>query len=99
MNIRFLQIAEIELDEAVAFYNYEACGLGNNFLCEVLKALDRILEFPEAWQPCSAKARKCLVRRFPYGIIYQIRDNEILVVAIANLHRTPEYWKDRISSN
>jgi hypothetical protein len=30
------------------------------------------------------------------GIIYQIREKEILVVAVANLHRKPDYWKDRI---
>ena len=97
MDVRFLKIAEIELDEAVAFYNYESAGLGNAFLYEVLKTLDRILEFPDAWHPCSERTRRCLVRRFPYGIMYQVRDNTILVVAIANLHRNPDYWKDRIT--
>ena len=28
--------------------------------------------------------------------VIQIRKDEILVVAIANLHRKPDYWKDRI---
>ena len=27
---------------------------------------------------------------------FGIREKEILVVAIANLHRKPDYWKDRI---
>ena len=47
MRIRFLEIAQIELDEAVAYYNYESPGLGDAFLTEVLKALDRIGKFPE----------------------------------------------------
>ena len=96
MKIRFLEVAQIELDDAIEYYNYEASGLGNEFLAEVLNALDRIGKFPEAWHPCSRRTRRCQTRRFPYGIIYQIRETEILVVAIANLHRKPDYWQDRI---
>jgi plasmid stabilization system protein ParE len=93
MRIRFLEIAQIELDEAIEYYSYESPGLGDVFLTEVLKALDRIGGFPEAWHPCSKRTRRCQTRRFPYGIIYQVRKDEILVVAISNLHRKPEYWK------
>jgi len=96
MRIRFLEIAQIELDDAVEYYNYEVPGLGESFLTEVLNALDRIGKYPEAWQPSSKRTRRCQTRRFPYGIMYQIRKDEILVVAIANLHRKPDYWKDRI---
>ncbi len=96
MRIRFLEIAQIELDEAIAYYNYEMPGLGEVFLTDVLNSLDRIGKFPEAWQICSKRTRRCQTRRFPYGIMYQIRKDEILVVAIANLHRKPDYWKDRI---
>ena len=96
MLIRFLEIAQIELDEAIEYYNYETSGLGEEFLIEVLNALDRIGEFPEEWHPCSERTRRCQTRRFPYGIIYQTRKEEILVIAIANLHRNPDYWKDRI---
>jgi len=96
MKINFLEIAQIELDEAIAYCNYEVPGLGDAFLTEVLNALDRIGEFPEAWQRCSGRTRRCQTRRFPYGVIYQIRKQEILIVAIANLHRKPDYWKDRV---
>ena len=96
MKIDFLEIAQIELDDAIEYYNYEVPRLGDAFLTEVLNALDRIGEFPEAWQACSKRTRRCQTRRFPYGIIYQIREKEVLVVAIANLHRKPDYWKDRI---
>jgi hypothetical protein len=34
-------------------------------------------------------------RRFPYGVVYQILESEILVVAITHLHRRPGYWRDR----
>ena len=96
MQIRFLEIAQIELDEAIQFYNKEDSRLGDLFLTEILKSLERIAKFPQSWHPCSKRTRRCRTRRFPYGIIYQIRKEEILVVAIANLHRKPDYWRERI---
>ena len=96
MRVRLLKIAEIELDEAIAYYNYEAPGLGEAFLTEVLIALDRISKAPQAWHRCSQQTRRYQTRRFPYGIIYQVRKEEILVVAIGHLHRKPEYWMDRV---
>ena len=96
MKITFLEIAQIELDQAIDYYNSESLGLGDDFLDEVVKALKRIGEFPEAWHRLSVRTRRCQTRRFPYGIIYQIRRDEILVVAVANLHRRPDYWKNRM---
>ena len=69
MKIKFIEIAQVELDDAIEYYNYESPGLGDAFLTEVLNALDRIGEFPEAWHPCSKRTRRCQTRRFPYGII------------------------------
>lgn len=95
MKIKFLEIAQIELDQAIEYYNNEFPGLGEEFLGEILKAIGRIGEFPEAWHSLSERTRRCQTRRFPYGIIYQIREGEILVVAVAHLHRHPAYWKTR----
>lgn len=99
MEIRFLEIAQIELDEAVEYYNSESSGLGDSFLLEALNSIERIRRFPNAWHPFSSITRRCQLRRFPYGIIYQILNTEILIVAVANLHRKPDYWQDRIKES
>lgn len=96
MEIRFLEVAQLEVDEAVDYYNTESPGLGEDFLVEVLRAIERIETFPDAWHPFSERTRRCRLRRFPYGIIYQILESEILIVAVANLHRKPHYWRNRI---
>ena len=49
MQIRFLEIAQIELDDSIDYYNSAADGLGDEFLAEMLHALDRIKNFPQAW--------------------------------------------------
>jgi plasmid stabilization system protein ParE len=96
MEIRFLEIAHVELDEAVAYYNSESQGLGDQFLLEVLSTLERIRQYPEGWHPFTHNTRRCQTRRFPYGVIYQILGSEILIVAVAHLHREPENWRNRI---
>ena len=96
MDIRFLEIAQRELDEAVDYYNAQATGLGDEFLIEVLNALERIRHYPEAWQPFTQNTRRCRTRRFSSGVIYQVLESEILIVSVAHLHREPGYWHDRI---
>jgi toxin ParE2 len=71
VKVRFLDIAEAELGEAIAYYDGESAGLGQVFLLEVLSAIERIRQFPHAWHPLSSNARRWRTRRFPFGIIYQ----------------------------
>ena len=96
MKVAFIEPAESELDEAIAYYDAQRQGLGNDFLVEVLLTLDRIKAFPTAWPPLSNRTRRCRTRRFPYGVVYRATENEILVVAVAHLHRKPLYWASRI---
>ena len=96
MNVNFLDAAEKELDEGIDYYNAQRSGLGFEFLDQVLSAVARIKQYPDAWQQLSQRTRRCLIKQFPYGIIYQIRSDEILIVAIAHLHRKPDYWTNRL---
>ena len=96
MKYSFHPTAKIELSEAVHYY--EACriGLGAEFAKEVYSTVLRITEFPEAWSPFTKNTRRCLTRRFPYGVIYQIEEGQILIIAVMQLNRKPDYWKKRI---
>jgi len=95
MNMRYLHVASRELDDAIKYYNAEREGLGDEFLEEVNHAIKGIALFPEAWHPLSPRTRRCRLRRFTYGLIYQIRQDELLIIAVAHLHRKPGYWKNR----
>jgi hypothetical protein len=96
MKFEFLDIAQKELDDSFEYYEFQQKKLGYRFIDEVIKSLERIKFFPHTWQKITTNTRRCLVKNFPYGVIYKIYDEKILIVAIANLHRKPNYWKDRI---
>ena len=95
MTVRFLDVAQQELDKAIVYYNGESPGLGDAFLLETVAAIDRIRRFPEAWHPLGDEIRRCRLRRFPYGLIYAKNGDGILVLAVAHTHREPGYWRDR----
>ena len=94
--IRLLEAAQKELDDAYDYYEAQATGLGSQFIDEMLGTMKSIRKHPEAWPVFSRRSRRCLVSRFPYSIIYQVLEDKILIVAIAHMHRKPEYWKDRL---
>jgi len=97
MNIDFLEVAARELDDAFAYYEYQQQNLGHRFIYEVWNTIERIRYYPKAWHGFSPNTRRCLVKNFPYGVIYQTKDaNSILIIAIMNLHRNPNYWIDRL---
>ena len=95
MRFAFHPLAEQELDAAVGYYEERQAGLGVEFAEEVYAAIGRISEFPNAWSRLSENTRRCLVNRFPYGVVFQVEKNLIQVIAIANLRRRPGYWKGR----
>lgn len=94
----FLEPAEIEFEKEVTYYNRQRPGLGYEFAEEVASTIARIMRFPEAWPKLSTRTRRCRTKRFPYGVIYQIREDIILVVAVAHLKRKPFYWRRRFTS-
>lgn len=95
-SVVFLPQAEQEMVEAAKYYESQAAGLGANYLSETERAVAAIAESPETWPIIEGKLRRRLVRRFPFGILYCIDPNEIVVVAVAHLHRKPGYWRGRI---
>ena len=98
MSIRILSCAEEEFAKAVGYYNEQRAGLGFEFAAEVEAALERISAFPDAWPLFSRRARRCIVSRFPYGVLYQVRADEVLILAIMHLRRDPKRWQERVNA-
>ena len=90
---RFTSSALAELNQATLHYEEKENGLGGIFLDEVAATVARILTNPNAWHPLSPRTRRCRTHRFPFGLIYQIRSNEILVLSVMDLRRDPTSWK------
>lgn len=93
MKVRFTLSAEAGLQEAIAFYEAAENGLGARFLDEVEAVVARILAHPAARTPMSARTRRCRTHRFPYGLFYQVRTDEILILSVMDLRQDPKRWE------
>ncbi|WP_287602365.1 type II toxin-antitoxin system RelE/ParE family toxin [Thiothrix sp.] len=96
MNLSFHPEAEAEVTEAVDYYEQVSVGLGQDFANELYLAVERIAGFPNAWPIVDPDIRRCLLKRFPYGVLYAQDDDAIFVLAVMHLHREPDYWKHRV---
>ena len=95
MQYYFHPEAEEELLAAADYYEDCEDGLGISFAREVISAIEMIVQHPKAWSVIEGKLRRCLIGRFPYGIIYAEVNGTIHILAVMNLHREPGYWKHR----
>ncbi len=95
MHYLFHPGAEAELNAAVDYYQECKEGLGREFAYEVQKTIERILKFPNAWQKLDGEIRRALTNRFPFGVVYYRKDEKIIILAVMQLQREPDYWKKR----
>jgi toxin ParE1/3/4 len=96
-SVRFGQPASEELAEAVRWYEMRRSGLGGDFYDAIVRTIDLIRTHPEIGTARTGRLpnRQLRVPRFPYRIIYRIREEDIYVVAVAHTSRRPEYWRHR----
>jgi hypothetical protein len=96
LKVRLISPANLELDEAIRYYEHQLPGLGFRFFQEASAAIERIRFMPEAWTKVGARTRRCILKGFPYALLYVMEKDEILITAVAHLHREAENFKDRV---
>ena len=98
MNSAFHPEAREEFLAAIDLYNKTEPGLGLDFASEINAAIELIEAFPNAWTLVDFEIRRCLVRRFPYALLYAIEKDMVMIYAVMHIHRDPDYWKSRLGT-
>jgi plasmid stabilization system protein ParE len=93
--VSILRAAQADVRRAARFYAGEAPGLGAEFIAEIGRAFDRLAQHPEIGAPLRQGARKLLLRRFPFLVIYRVEPAQVLVLAIGHQRRHPDFWLGR----
>jgi plasmid stabilization system protein ParE len=89
--------AEIDLKYAFSWYEDKRPGLGHDFLLQIEAGLRYIERNPESNPPEYKGARKYLVKKFPYKIIYLAEEAGIVILAVIHGKRNPELIKNRMN--
>lgn len=78
------------------YYEDARPGLGNRFLDAVAKAIKNAQLFPDSFPIFDDDCHKVGVRRFPYSVVYRVRESEIQVVSVLHTKRDPKSIRDRL---
>lgn len=54
------------------------------------------LAFPFSGSPASKNTRRVFVKDFPFALVYRPDEDGIVIFALANHSRQPEYWHPRV---
>ena len=87
------------LEEAISaarWYRERSPRAAKRFVAELNQVIDGILEAPQRWPLWSRGTRKVKLPCFPYLVIYRVKDDGVLILAVAHGHRHPGYWRDRL---
>ncbi|HEX7870280.1 MAG TPA: type II toxin-antitoxin system RelE/ParE family toxin [Chryseobacterium sp.] len=79
--------AHTDLAEAIEYYQDKRKGLGLKFLKCAQKFFDRITKNPHHYPLKSNQFREAYIQKFPYVIIYELIDNEVVVFSVFNTHQ------------
>lgn len=94
-SVRFHPQAESEMINAAAWYESQQPDLGKRFLTVVQDATNRIAINPLLFPEVEGDVRRCLTHAFPFGVLFRIQPDAVVVVAVMHLHREPGYWQTR----
>jgi plasmid stabilization system protein ParE len=87
--------ARVELREAQRWYEEQVAGLGVEFAKAVERAVEAIVQYPLAFTEVEPEFRQCVMPRFPYSLIYRVRESTIVIVAVHHQRRDPDAWRGR----
>jgi|HubBroStandDraft_6_1064221.scaffolds.fasta_scaffold65452_3 toxin ParE1/3/4 len=90
--------AREELLAAAEWYDDQRDGLGDEFLSAVDAVLIQVATSPTAFprDPFDDRARRALLSRFPYAVVFIQHEGNVRIVAFSHAKRLPGYWRNRI---
>lgn len=96
MKISINAQSELELTEGAAYYAQKANKfIAEAFLAEFDRSAKLLVEHPMLGTPWRGRIRRLPLRRFPYSIVYYLRELEVRILAVAHQRRRPGYWRGR----
>lgn len=93
--------AHEDLSRAFAWYEETNPGMGQVFIDVMREAVSRLTTTPDGSTtmpraPTSHVVHRVFARRFPYAVIFVVKEDVVYVVAFAHMKRRPDYWHARL---
>ncbi len=93
--VKWLSEAVDELVTATDRYDGLEDGLGIRFLNAVDATIELVQKNPFGYSLLRNGRRRANVKRFPYGLFFDVEGDEIIIVSCFHAKRNPEEWQKR----
>jgi toxin ParE1/3/4 len=88
--------AEEEAAEAARWYEAQSRGLGRAFIRSFRDLSRSLRSNPLRFPLVDDDARRALMGRYPYGVFFEVHDDEVVVLACFHLARDPNALRRRL---
>ena len=86
----------IDIESAMDWYEHEVFGLGQRFFQSFEHTTFKIVENPYHYSFITKQVRRCPVKKFPYSVLYIVKENNIYLLAVVHRRRSNAYIRKRI---
>jgi plasmid stabilization system protein ParE len=83
-----------ELEATTAWYAKRSVAAAAQFVAEVEHALEQVVSSPARW-PRYGRARRYVMRRYPFSVVYWEMETGVEVLAVVHAKRRPGFWQGR----
>ncbi|MDR3711307.1 MAG: type II toxin-antitoxin system RelE/ParE family toxin [Puia sp.] len=83
--------AVIEIQEAFEWYERRRAGLGFALIEELEEGFERLSKHPQHYTAINQKYRRLRVKRFPYLIVYEIKTDTVIIIAVRRMSQEQKF--------
>jgi toxin ParE1/3/4 len=87
-----------EFGEAAHYYDEQVDDLGDRFAGQIEASAARIRINPLMPRCFYRECRKVKADKFPYLVIYRVKNDVVQILAVMHTSRHPDYWKSRLKN-
>ena len=85
-----------DAEAAIEWYRRRSVRAAEMFVHELDRAIERVGDHPGQFPEYAFGARRMVLQRFPYLIIFRETARGVEVIAVAHGRRRPGFWRDRV---
>lgn len=94
-SVRYHPLFDCDVLEAARWYDRRTIGLGRVFANLVRQSVEDVLVDPDRFAEEFPGVRYARIRRFPYVLLFDVTETEVLILGVLHTARSSEKWRER----
>ncbi|MFA5575095.1 MAG: type II toxin-antitoxin system RelE/ParE family toxin [Brumimicrobium sp.] len=94
-SVSISEAAEFDIRDAFHWYEDQKDNLGLIFEKHISKTVQNIQKNPLKIQVRYNQTRVVFLNNFPYGVHFNVIENEIIIIAVFHTSQSPQKWSKR----